>query len=106
MPIYDYECAGHGRFELARPMSASGDGAPCPRCGNLAPRVITAPRLQTLGARTRSAMERNEKSRHEPHVCTTGCHHRGPPSRAASKPSEKPKMVSYRGPRPWVVEHS
>jgi putative FmdB family regulatory protein len=104
MPIYDYECRDHGAFEMHRPMSRSGDPAACPDCGREATRIVTAPSLRTLGAVTRSSMERNEKSRHSPHVCTSGCHHRAP---AATKQSggDKPKLVSYRGPRPWVVEH-
>ena len=104
MPIYDYECANHGSFELSRPMSRSGESADCPECGIASARTVTAPRLRMLGATIRSSMDRNEKSRHSPHVCTAGCHHRA----AKPKPQkeEKPKLVSYRGPRPWVIEHS
>lgn len=105
MPFYDYECTKHGAFELVRPMSQSADPATCPECGGASNRVITAPRLRTLGALTRSSMERNERSRHSPHVCGPGCGHRsGPPSRQ-NQASDKPKMISYTGPRPWVVEH-
>ncbi len=40
MPIYEYVCDPCGReFELMRPMSQSGDGAPCPTCGTSSPRV-------------------------------------------------------------------
>lgn len=104
MPIYDYECVKHGTFEMARPMSQSGNAGVCPECGGSSNRVITAPRLRTLGALTRMSMDRNEKSRHSPHVCGTGCSHRAPSATQREKTSGK-KMISYTGPRPWVIEH-
>jgi putative FmdB family regulatory protein len=105
MPIYDYECVKHGNFEMARPMSQSGSTGICPECGNASNRVITAPRLRTLSAVTRMSMDRNEKSRHSPHLCGPGCSHRAKPATSQNQTSGKPKMISYRGPRPWVVEH-
>lgn len=105
MPIYDYRCAEHGTFELSRPMSESGGLGACPECGASSNRIITAPRLRTLGALTRSSMDRNEKSRHSPHVCGSSCSHQTAKPRQSDQTSEKPKLVSYRGPRPWVVEH-
>jgi putative FmdB family regulatory protein len=103
MPIYDYQCPRHGLFELRRPMSRSGEAAACPECGQHSARTVSAPHLRTLGSLVRSSIERNEKSRHAPHVCASTCHHRT----AAQQPAaEKPKLISYRGPRPWVVEHS
>jgi putative FmdB family regulatory protein len=104
MPIYDYACERHGSFELSRPMSQSSESAACPECGHASARTVTAPRLRTLGSLVRSSMDRNEKSRHAPHVCGSTCHHRA----GGKKPvaTEKPKLTSYRGPRPWVVEHS
>jgi putative FmdB family regulatory protein len=105
MPIYDYECAEHGTFEMARPMSQSGNAGVCPDCGSASNRIITAPRLRTLGPLTRMSMERNEKSRHSPHVCTSGCSHKAAPAAQNTDRSGKPKLISYRGPRPWVVEH-
>ena len=105
MPLYEYECDRHGAFTLTRPMSQSGDDAPCPTCTTPSKRVITAPNLFTMSPLKRDAAFRNERSRHEPKVCKSGCgHHHAPRSRAAA--STKPgKLHAYTGPRPWVVEH-
>lgn len=110
MPIYDYACEAHGEFELSRPMSRCSEPAECPVCGTTARRVITAPHLASLSPQKRSAMERNERSRHAPHVCGAGCgHHHAAPSKAkaasALTADGKPKLQAYKGPRPWVVEH-
>lgn len=41
--LFDFECAEHGRFEdLVKPDCRS---APCPVCGQNAPRQISAPRI-------------------------------------------------------------
>jgi putative FmdB family regulatory protein len=46
MPIYDFECAGCGRFEIARRIAERDDAAACPSCGESAARVIAgAPSL-------------------------------------------------------------
>lgn len=42
MPIYEYLCSNCKlKFELIRPMSQSGEGAPCPSCGSSAQRVLS-----------------------------------------------------------------
>ncbi|HZS83526.1 MAG TPA: zinc ribbon domain-containing protein [Stellaceae bacterium] len=67
MPLYNYECRRHGPFEAWRAMALSGEPAPCPDCGQPAPRALSAPRLG-MDAALRRAHAVNEKSAHEPRV--------------------------------------
>ena len=109
MPLYEYECVKHGSFDLMRPMSRAGESAACPVCERPAARVITAPALFTMSPTRRDAIALNERSRHEPHVCKTGCGHRhtAPSSAKAAKERRDggTTLQAYTGPRPWVVEH-
>ena len=42
MPVYEYCCpACNVKFELMRSFSQSGEGAPCPKCQNKAPRAVS-----------------------------------------------------------------
>jgi hypothetical protein len=84
-------------------MSESREADACPSCGADSTRVITAPNLLTMSSLKRQAAARNEKSRHEPHVCRGGCGaHRG----AVKAPAPTGRtLYRYVGPRPWVVEH-
>jgi hypothetical protein len=98
-----------------RPMSRSGDDAPCPDCGLDSQRLITAPQVFSMNSGRRQAAEVNERSRHEPRVATASCahHHRAPSQSAAAADRSaaektrdgKPPLQVYKGPRPWVVEH-
>ncbi|WP_109482414.1 zinc ribbon domain-containing protein [Paraburkholderia sp. C35] len=46
MPVYDYECAGCGRFETVRRIAERDEPADCPHCGASAERVrVGAPAL-------------------------------------------------------------
>jgi putative FmdB family regulatory protein len=109
MPLYAYACQQHGEFESFRPIADRAQPAPCPTCSRAAARVISAPQVMTMTPARRVAAARNEKSRHEPAVAKAGCshaHHAAPSRRA--KPVDrngKPALQTYRGPRPWVVEH-
>ena len=43
MPIYEYRCASCGTdFELTRPISQSGDPAPCPNCRRPAEKLVSS----------------------------------------------------------------
>lgn len=67
MPLYEYRCAQHGLFDALVPVSERGEQAPCPRCGQPAPRVIvTPPRLAQVTAAAKAAHERNELAAYEP----------------------------------------
>jgi putative FmdB family regulatory protein len=103
MPLYEFECDQHGSFTLTRPMSRAAEDGACPACGGSAPRVISAPTLFTMRPLAREAASRNEKSRHEPTV-RSGCTHKHS-APAAARLDGRPKLQSYTGPRPWVVEH-
>jgi putative FmdB family regulatory protein len=42
MPIYEYRCAACGNeFEMTRPISQSGDLAPCTKCGKPSQKLIS-----------------------------------------------------------------
>lgn len=41
MPLYEYKCPEHGKFEDLRPMAASSIPALCPKCGQMSERVIS-----------------------------------------------------------------
>ena len=108
MPIYEYECNGHGVFELERTLSESRLEGECPRCSTGCRRILSVPRLAALPQNTRIAHERNERSRHEPKLAVRGAgvHSPGSPHgqshrHAASTGGAK----RYAGPRPWVIEH-
>ena len=66
MPLYEYCCKTHGVFDAFRSFSESEAPAACPMCGEASPRVLSIPRTRVLERGTRIAMERNEKSKHEP----------------------------------------
>lgn len=106
MPLYDYICKDHGVFEAFNPMAKSKDPQLCHICGLVSPRLIKAPNLKLLSPRISKAMERNEKSRHAPHVCHSGCNHGPHPAKKKSDTPEKPLLQSYQGKRPWVIEHA
>jgi putative FmdB family regulatory protein len=43
MPIYEYRCTSCGSdFELTRPISQSGDPAPCPSCQKPAEKLVSS----------------------------------------------------------------
>ena len=66
MPLYEYCCETCGVFDAFKPFSESEAPAACPACGDESPRVLSVPRTRVLKRGTRIAMERNEKSKHEP----------------------------------------
>jgi len=40
MPLYEYECLAHGRFERLEPMHSVSSGV-CPQCGKISSSVIS-----------------------------------------------------------------
>ena len=71
MAIYEFRCEADGLFELLLPLGTAPEVAPCPICRVAATRAISAPRVM-CGTRPKwfAAMDRAEKSRHEPEVVT------------------------------------
>ena len=114
MPTYDYECRDCGGFDALRSVSRRDEAAACPDCGAASPRVMSAaPRLALMAGSTRSAIETNERARHEPgssrdyarfkHPAGCGCCSSSSrrsatvtaPSGAKSAPSKRPWMISH-----------
>jgi putative FmdB family regulatory protein len=91
MPLYAYACAGCGQFDLRRAVADAGAPAVCPGCGAIARRVFTPPGVARLVKPLRSALDREEKSAHEPDVVRAKAG-RPLPHRHAPAP-------------PWVMSH-
>ena len=113
MPTYDYECRDCGGFDALRSVSRRVEPAACPDCGPAAPRVMSAaPRQALMAGSTRSAIETNERARHEPksskdyqrlkHPSGCGCcssAKRGATVTAANGVKGAPSR------RPWMISH-
>lgn len=67
MPTYQYRCDDDGPFEVAAAMGARRSTT-CPTCGRPGRRVFTVPHLATADPRRVAAIERSERSAHEPEV--------------------------------------
>ncbi|HEY0009227.1 MAG TPA: zinc ribbon domain-containing protein [Tepidisphaeraceae bacterium] len=110
MPLYEFECEECGTFDVFRPLSRAGEAAACPTCAAEASRVWCAPAVAAMSPLQRNAAERNEKSRHDPHVCKTGCGCSGRKKKPAPTNQELDQLGGrtrhvYKGSRPWVLEH-
>jgi putative FmdB family regulatory protein len=108
MPLYEYECAAHGGFEMLRSVSEYAAPAPCPDCGELGPRVVSLPGTSFMAKSEVIARDRNERSSHEPRVSghKPGDHVHGPGCGHGHAPApKKTGLQRYGGKRPWVMEH-
>src|SRR5579875_696144 len=90
VPLYEFSCPGCGPFEERRPFVRAAEAARCPTCGATAQRVLTPPYLRRLEAPVRRALEREERSRHEPEVVRR------------KVPSTGPRLQRTGG-RPWTA---
>ena len=68
MPIYEFLCEDCGPFEERRPFEEAGNPAVCPGCESAARRVYSMPNLKAMPAALSNAMNRAEKSAHEPEI--------------------------------------
>lgn len=118
MPTYDYACPACGGFDAFRSLAQRNDPADCPDCGAASPRVFaSAPRLACLSTETRTALEINERARHEPrsssqqdggrygrlkHPAGCGCCNSGIRS-ATRRAGDGSK--SFPTKRPWMISH-
>lgn len=66
MATYDFSCETCGPFEVNRRMALASDPATCPACGGPGRRVFSPPRLVRTPTGLRRALEREERSAHEP----------------------------------------
>lgn len=71
MALYEYDCVACGPFDVLRPMAEAARPARCPACGKEARRVFSPPALALLARPLRSALDREEKSAHEPELSTS-----------------------------------
>lgn len=104
MPIYEYECDAHGVFEHLRSLTEYAAPAPCPDCGALFARVVSTPLLACVPRGTRLALDRNERSRHEPRMVQSASDP-AHPAHPVNRRAKRPTLQRYGGRRPWVIEH-
>jgi putative FmdB family regulatory protein len=95
MPIYEYECPEHGVFEQQRKVAESTAAGECGQCLQASPRIVSAPSLGRMERSQVRAIERNEKSRHEPTIV----------SRQPKAASEARPLQSAGGGYPWAIGH-
>jgi putative FmdB family regulatory protein len=97
MAIYEYRCDHDGVFEVIRRLGTAPQTVPCSTCGRGATRVISLPRIRsTSRAGVFAAIERAERSRHEPEVVTS------PPAAGAYRRTRMATLTPERArlPRP------
>lgn len=96
MATYVFRCAADGTFEVALPMGTAGRASPCPTCGEDGGRVFAAPMLGLADPRVVAAIDRTERTRHEPEVVSAP-----PPARGRRRPPVAPPNPALRRlPRP------
>ena len=105
MPIYDYQCADCGTFEVMRQMAQRDAPLPCPSCGAAVNRVLlAAPSLADMPDARRLAMATNERAQHEPHLSSSHRHHAGCGCGRA-RSSDVSTTKSFTNKRPWMISH-
>jgi len=113
MPTYDYACGGCGGFDAFRSMSQRDEPAACPACGAASPRVFAAaPRLALLDGDTRTAMDTNERARHEPKSSRDYARLRHPAGCGCCTPGRRSVTLTgangnkaFPSKRPWMISH-
>jgi putative FmdB family regulatory protein len=106
MPVYEYECAKHGVFELLKSVAQVHEPGICPDCERPGRRLISVPTLSSMVRSEVIARDRNERSRYEPRIASSpgSCSHSGPCNHGRkAKPGQ---LKAYKGKRPWVIEHA
>ncbi|WP_088281916.1 FmdB family zinc ribbon protein [Ideonella sp. A 288] len=72
MATYEYRCEQHGLFDVLRPLGTAPASVDCPQCGSASPRAMSAPMFKSSRHQAvMAAMDRAQKSRHEPEVVTS-----------------------------------
>ncbi len=72
MPIYDFHCDACGPFAAMRAIAERDRPAPCPACGTIAARLVTAPSLALMSGERRRAHATNERASHAPRHSSEG----------------------------------
>jgi len=94
VPIYEFFCGDCGSFEERRSFKEAGEAAACPGCGAEARRLYTMPNTKRVPTGLSKAMDRAEKSAHEPEVV----------GRPVVGSSGKRHRHGHGG-RPWALGH-
>ncbi len=94
MPVYDFVCEDCGPFEQQRSFAEAGDPMTCPSCGGEARRVYSMPNTNRVSTALSGAMNRAEKSAHEPEVARRPVESKGPG-----------KKHHHNHGRPWMMGH-
>ncbi|HUN39550.1 MAG TPA: zinc ribbon domain-containing protein [Acetobacteraceae bacterium] len=97
MPVYEYACGACGGFAAERPMAEYDLPAPCPACGQAAPRALTLPQVAGMDGARRTAMAVNERSAYAPRSART----------EGTGVPVKPRapVKGFAGARPWMISH-
>lgn len=72
MAIYEYLCDQDGRFDKSLRLGTAPESVACSTCGRQARRVFSAPMFRSAARSAwTAAMDRADRSRHEPEVVTS-----------------------------------
>jgi putative FmdB family regulatory protein len=113
MPTYDYDCNACGGFDAFRTLSQRNEPAACPDCGGASPRVFaSAPRLALMEGSTRTAIETNERARHEPKRSSDYARLKHPSGCGCCSTAKRGATVTgangnkaFPSKRPWMISH-
>ncbi len=94
MPVYDFVCEDCGSFEQQRSFTEAGNPMTCPSCGRKARRVYLMPNTKRMSNALSGAMNRAEKSAHEPEV-----------ARRPVEGKRSSKKHHHNHERPWMMGH-
>jgi putative FmdB family regulatory protein len=95
VPTYDFVCEGCGPFEQRRSFTEAEEQMACPSCGGGARRVYSMPNTRRMPDTLSGAMNRAEKSAHEPEVI----------QRPAGGGASSNKKHQHTHGRPWALGH-
>jgi putative FmdB family regulatory protein len=95
VPVYEFVCEDCGPFEQRRSFAEAGEPMACPSCGRKARRVYSMPNTKKMSAALSGAMDRAEKSAHEPEVI----------QRPAGGQAASGKKFRHSHGRPWTLGH-
>ncbi len=70
MTVYRYACPDCGDVEASFPMGSAPGAVVCPRCGERAERVFTAPHVSIAGKTAYKLIDAAARTAHEPQVVT------------------------------------
>jgi putative FmdB family regulatory protein len=128
MPLYNYECRRHGEFSEWASLKDYDKPVPCPSCGKLAERTVSAAYLG-MDTQLNKAFGSSEKSAHEPRVVRrrrggpipvhdthsdlskirgqqhTHAHDHAGHSHAGHSHGKQGHMKTVRSKHPWLVRH-